>query len=147
MSSRTFQTMTTSSSLVTSTPEWVLTMTLGPSCLGHFGVGKINENGQRLLELCSFHSLCVTNFYYPDKAPAQSVMETSTLQALAPAGPGHCQTNKPQDCASHSLIPQRGLRHRPLTSVQQDQTSTEEAPSYKDSGEVAHRHDKDAASG
>ena len=67
--------------------------------------------------------------------------------ALAPAGPGHCQTNKPQDCASHSLTPQRRLRHRPLTSVQQIQTSPEEVPSYKDSGEAAHRHHKDAASG
>ena len=26
-----------------------------PSCLGQFGVGKMNENGQRLLELCTFH--------------------------------------------------------------------------------------------
>ncbi|XP_071483240.1 craniofacial development protein 2-like [Diadema antillarum] len=38
-----------------------------PSCLGHFGVGKINENGQRLLELCSFHGLCVTNSYFQTK--------------------------------------------------------------------------------
>ncbi|XP_072179816.1 uncharacterized protein [Diadema setosum] len=29
-------------------------------------------------------------------------METPTLQALASTGSGHCQTNKPQDCASHS---------------------------------------------
>ena len=32
-----------------------------PMCLGHFGVGRQNENGQRLLELCSQHGLCVTN--------------------------------------------------------------------------------------
>ena len=32
-----------------------------PSCLGQFGVGKMNENGQRLLELCTFHDLCITN--------------------------------------------------------------------------------------
>lgn len=38
-----------------------------PSCLGHFGVGKINENGQRLLEFCSFHGLCVTNSYFQTK--------------------------------------------------------------------------------
>ena len=38
-----------------------------PSCLGHFGVGKINENGQRLLELCSYHGLCVTNSYFQTK--------------------------------------------------------------------------------
>jgi hypothetical protein len=28
-----------------------------PRCIGHFGVGKLNENGQRLLELCSFSEL------------------------------------------------------------------------------------------
>ncbi|KAL7891112.1 hypothetical protein AOLI_G00005880 [Acnodon oligacanthus] len=38
-----------------------------PSCLGSFEVGKINENGQRLLELSSYHSLCVTNSYFQVK--------------------------------------------------------------------------------
>lgn len=38
-----------------------------PSCLGHFGVGKINDNGQRLLELCSYHDLCVTNSFFKTK--------------------------------------------------------------------------------
>ena len=33
------------------------------SCLGRFGVGKINENGQRLLELCSYNNQCVTNTF------------------------------------------------------------------------------------
>ena len=28
-----------------------------PSCLGQFGVGKMNENGQRLLELSTYHDL------------------------------------------------------------------------------------------
>ena len=31
-----------------------------PSVIGHHGVGKMNENGQRLLELWSFHKLAVT---------------------------------------------------------------------------------------
>lgn len=35
-----------------------------PSCLGPFGVGKINKNGQLLLELCSYHGLCFTNSYF-----------------------------------------------------------------------------------
>ncbi|XP_068741873.1 craniofacial development protein 2-like [Montipora capricornis] len=38
-----------------------------PSCLGHFGVGKINDNGQRLLEFYSYHGLCVTNSYFQTK--------------------------------------------------------------------------------
>ncbi|XP_066021426.1 uncharacterized protein [Pocillopora verrucosa] len=35
-----------------------------PDCLGHFGVGKCNENGQRLLELCTYHRLCITNTFF-----------------------------------------------------------------------------------
>ena len=42
-------------------------ITSWPSCLGHFGVGKMNDNGQRLLELCSFHELCVTNSFFRTK--------------------------------------------------------------------------------
>ena len=35
-----------------------------PSCFGHFGIGKMNENEQRLFELCSYHGQCVTNSYF-----------------------------------------------------------------------------------
>ena len=38
-----------------------------PSCLGKHGIGKMNENGQRLLETCSFHNLCVTNTFFNTK--------------------------------------------------------------------------------
>ena len=38
-----------------------------PHCLGHFGVGKMNENGQRLLEFCSFYDLCLTNTFFHTK--------------------------------------------------------------------------------
>jgi len=38
-----------------------------PTCLGHFGVGKCNDNGQRLLELCSYHELCVSNTFFSTK--------------------------------------------------------------------------------
>ncbi|XP_047103701.1 craniofacial development protein 2-like [Schistocerca piceifrons] len=34
------------------------------NCLEHHGVGKINENGQRLLEVCCFYELCITNTYF-----------------------------------------------------------------------------------
>ena len=36
-------------------------------CLGQLGVGKMNENGQRLLELCTFHDLCITNSFFRAK--------------------------------------------------------------------------------
>ena len=39
-----------------------------PNVLGHHGKGKMNENGQRLLELCCYHKLCVTNTYFQNKA-------------------------------------------------------------------------------
>ena len=34
-----------------------------PTCLGQFGIVKMNENGQRLLELCCHHGLCVSNTF------------------------------------------------------------------------------------
>lgn len=38
-----------------------------PSCLGQFGVGKMNDNGQRLLELCTYHNLCKANSFFKTK--------------------------------------------------------------------------------
>ena len=38
-----------------------------PRNIGHFGVGRLNENGQRLLELCSYHNLCITNTFFSTK--------------------------------------------------------------------------------
>ena len=38
-----------------------------PTCLGHFGVGKTNDNGQRLLEMCTYHDLCITNTFFSTK--------------------------------------------------------------------------------
>ena len=43
-----------------------VTTNLGPKCLGHFGVGKSNENGPRLLELCfnHVHEICITITFF-----------------------------------------------------------------------------------
>ena len=37
------------------------------SCLGKFNVGKVNENGQRLLEFCTRFNLCVANSFFLTK--------------------------------------------------------------------------------
>ena len=36
-------------------------------CLGKHGTGKMNGNGQRLLEFCTLHKLCVTNTFFGTK--------------------------------------------------------------------------------
>ncbi|XP_067904697.1 uncharacterized protein [Heterodontus francisci] len=38
-----------------------------PSCLGRYGIGQMNENRQRLLELCTYHNLCITNSFFQTK--------------------------------------------------------------------------------
>ncbi|XP_069190876.1 craniofacial development protein 2-like [Procambarus clarkii] len=38
-----------------------------PSCLGQLGFGKLNDNGQRLLEFFSLHDLCITNSFFNTK--------------------------------------------------------------------------------
>ena len=36
-------------------------------CLGHHGIGNINENRQQLIKHCSHHDLCMTNSYFQTK--------------------------------------------------------------------------------
>ena len=38
-----------------------------PTCLRQFGVGKMNEDGQRLRELCTYHDMCIANSYFQTK--------------------------------------------------------------------------------
>ena len=73
-----------------------------PSCLGQFGVGKMNENGQRLLELCTYHDLCIANSYISDEAPAQSFLEAPALKALAPIGSAPIQACRSQERPTHT---------------------------------------------
>ena len=43
-----------------------------PSCIGHHGTGRMIDNGQCVLELCSFHGLCITNTFV-QSMPQQKV--------------------------------------------------------------------------
>ena len=38
-----------------------------PTCLEHHGLGNMNENGQILLEMCSYHELSITNTFFKNK--------------------------------------------------------------------------------
>ena len=38
-----------------------------PSCIGYFGVGRLNKKGQRFLELHSYHDLCMTKTFFATK--------------------------------------------------------------------------------
>ena len=43
-----------------------------PTCLGQFGTLKMNENGQRSLELYCHHGLCVSDTFFNTK-PQESI--------------------------------------------------------------------------
>ena len=43
-----------------------------PTCLGHHGIVKMNDNGQQLLEFCCVHDFCVTTTFFQTK-PHQKV--------------------------------------------------------------------------
>ena len=55
-----------------------------PTCLGHFGIGKMNENGQCLLVFSCYYGLCVSNTFFNTKLQ-HSLLETSKIEALASA--------------------------------------------------------------
>ena len=38
-----------------------------PTCLGHHGVGKMNEHGHIIIELCCHHGLSITNTFFENK--------------------------------------------------------------------------------
>ncbi|XP_072017467.1 craniofacial development protein 2-like [Amphiura filiformis] len=75
------------------------------SCLGHFGVGKMNENGQRLLELCSYYNLCISKHFLQYKTMPQSVLETFQIPPLASAGPHNHQKIISELCEHHPQLP------------------------------------------
>lgn len=47
-------------------------------CMRHFGVRKITKNGQRLLEFCYYHDLCITNTFFSVKPAHEGTLDHST---------------------------------------------------------------------
>ena len=47
-----------------------------PTCFGQFGIRKMNENGQCLLELCCHHGLYVSNTFFNTKLSIESPGDT-----------------------------------------------------------------------
>lgn len=74
--SRKYTLQNTCCCLAISTPGSIQTAPPGPRCIGHFGVRKLNENGQRLFKLCSFHDLCITNTFFTKNPPTGCPVRT-----------------------------------------------------------------------
>ena len=82
-----------------------------PRCLGHFGIGKQNENGQRLLELCAYYDLCITNTFFVLQPGKETSRFPHALPQTTPrnhlAGPrqerGHSREGRDKE---HELHPE-----------------------------------------
>lgn len=117
-----------------------------PSCLGRFGVGKMNENGQRLLEVYTYHQLCISNSFFQIRSqhkitwrhPCSKQWHQLDLILIRHA----CSH---QACSAHPCLPQRSLGHRPLPGMLQDQVATKEVPPHSETGEPSHRHKQDVS--
>ena len=83
-----------------------------PLVIAHHGVGKMNENGQRILELCSFHKLAGDE-HFPAQRQTWSVMVVPKIQtcALAPSRPDPGQEGRPEQRAEHQKYAQCRLWH------------------------------------
>lgn len=83
------------------------------SCLRHFGVGKINDNRQHLLEFCSYHGLCMTNSYFQIKPQHKVSWCHPRSKQLAPTGHDLDPSYPPQVHAP--LTPTTGQTVTPTT--------------------------------
>ena len=75
-----------------------------------------------------------------DQAPAQGFLAPSKIKALAPARPHPDQALITEKRTPHSLIPECGLRYRPLTGMLQDEETAKEVPQIKTSWKTTDQH-------
>ena len=114
-----------------------------PFCLGKFGVGKMNENGQRLLELCSYHELSITNSFFQTKPQHKVswrhprskhwhqldliITRQSTMKCVLITRTFHsadCDTDHSLVCCKMRLKPKRIHSARPEGKVRIDVSKT-----------------------
>ena len=114
-----------------------------PSCLGRFGTGKLNENGQRLLELCSYHDLCITNTFFQTKPQHRVswrhprskhwhqldliITRRSALKYVLLTRTFHsadCDTDHSLVCCKLRLLPKKSHRSRPVGRPRIDVSKT-----------------------
>lgn len=87
-----------------------------PNILGPHGIGTMNENGQRLLEFCATHSLCIPNTFFESSSRAKVtwmhprsrrwhqldhiIVRRRDLKSVV-----HCRSMHSADCESdHALV-------------------------------------------
>ena len=81
-----------------------------PSCIGHHGVGKLNNNGQAAGVVYISQPLRHQHLL-PVQAPPQSVLETPKVSLLAPTGPFSPKTLSPEHRPGNKKLPQCRLPH------------------------------------
>uniref|UniRef100_A0A2C9K1V3 Endonuclease/exonuclease/phosphatase domain-containing protein n=1 Tax=Biomphalaria glabrata TaxID=6526 RepID=A0A2C9K1V3_BIOGL len=76
-----------------------------PKCLGPHGVGKINDNGQRLLEFCCSHKLCLARNATKSFGSTHAQKDGTSLTSASLEGWIHTHSYHSADCNSdHSLV-------------------------------------------
>ena len=87
----------------------------------------MNENGQRLLPLCSYHSVCITNSFFLTKTCHKVCARHTRSHHWHQLDVTVMRRAILNDV--HSQFSQCRLRHRPLPGVQQGQATTKEITS------------------
>ena len=77
-----------------------------PNYLGHFRVHKCNDNGQGLLEPCSYHELCITNTFFGTKPHHRVSWRHPMSKTLAPARPHLNEMDAFEEFPCHQNLPQ-----------------------------------------
>lgn len=89
-----------------------------PTCLGFHGRVKINENSQRLLEMCCLHGLCVTSTFFKSKEIHQVSWRHPRSHHWHQIRLRHHQACRTCQCPPHPQLPQCRLQHGPLPCAQ-----------------------------